>query len=457
MTSTIVCFLLLFISRIVLGVATPPHIVLIVVDDLGWNDVGYNNPVLNTPTIDRLAGNGVKLLNYYVANHCVPSRNMLMTGRHAIHLGLGSGVIGYHPRGLPLDETTLGEKLKTAGYSTHIIGKWHCGFFSDRYLPHNRGFDTFFGYLGPGIDHYTYIERNMPNLRKNDVCVVSQYGGNFSTFVYATEGVDIINAHDQSKPLFLYLSFALVHAPLQAPESYVKQYETTILNEDRRIFAGMTSCVDEAIANITHALERNDMLKNSVIVFTSDNGGAIANSAGNNWPLRGGKGSNWEGGVRAVAFVYSDLLPQESRGTENTGLMHITDWFPTLVKLAGGNPYGKKKLYGVDQWNMILGLDKSHRGDVLITLESTTHANIHYKTGLFVNNAFDITTTAAIKMGKWKLLTGSPGFTYDNYWFNSDQQAIEDPDYDVRRLVRLYNLDEDPNETTEISDQHHDI
>ncbi|XP_002735970.1 arylsulfatase B-like [Saccoglossus kowalevskii] len=455
--NTVVYFLLLLVSGNVLGREKPPHIIFIVVDDLGWNDVGYNNPVFKTPTIDRLAGSGVKLLNYYVASHCLPSRNMLMTGRHAIQLGIQHDDYGFHPRSLPLNETTIAEPLKHVGYSTHIVGKWHCGFYSDNCLPHNRGFDTFFGFVGAGIDHYTHSDHfnHMHNLRKNDDCIAKKYIGKYSTTIFANEGKDIINAHDQNKPLFLYLSFSAVHAPLEVPSSYLKQYESTIHDEDRRTYAAMTSCVDEAIANITEALEEKNMLKNSIIVFTSDNGGALVNSAGNNWPLRGGKHTSWEGGVRAIGFVYGDLLPRHSRGTENTGLMHITDWFPTLITLAGGNPHVGKKLYGVDQWNMITGKDKSGRDDVLITLQEDYKAGAHYRTGIYKNNAFDITTHAAIKMGKWKLLTGPIGGPSD--WvkpqeINSDHRIIEDPDFDATRIVRLYNIEDDPTETTDLSE-----
>nr|XP_006822099.1 PREDICTED: arylsulfatase B-like [Saccoglossus kowalevskii] len=295
----------------------------------------------------------------------------------------------------------------------------------------------------------------MHNLRKNDDCIAKKYIGKYSTTIFANEGKDIINAHDQNKPLFLYLSFSAVHAPLEVPSSYLKQYESTIHDEDRRTYAAMTSCVDEAIANITEALEEKNMLKNSIIVFTSDNGGALVNSAGNNWPLRGGKHTSWEGGVRAVGFVYGDLLPRHSRGTENTGLMHITDWFPTLITLAGGNPHVGKKLYGVDQWNMITGEDKSGRDDVLITLEEDNKAGAPYRTGIYKNNAFDITTHAAIKMGKWKLLTGPIGGPSD--WvkpqeINSDHRIVEDRDFDATRMVRLYNIEDDQTETTDLSE-----
>ncbi|XP_077862241.1 arylsulfatase B-like [Saccoglossus kowalevskii] len=249
------------------------------------------------------------------------------------------------------------------------------------------------------------------------------------------------------------MSFSAAHQPLQVPSLYEKQYESTVYDTDRKTFAGMVSCVDEAIANITETLENRGMLTNSVIVFTTDNGGALR-YGGNNWPLRGDKKSNWEGGVRAVGFVYSDLLPLDVRGTENNGLMHITDWFPTLVKLGGGDPLGEKPLYGVCQWDMIRGLSQSPRNDVLIALDTTdkTHVN-----GMnhFWNNGFDITTRAALKMGKWKLLTGNNRAR--SSWmkppkFHHPAVEITEDNFDRQRMVRLYDLAVDPFETTDVSE-----
>ncbi|XP_002740864.1 arylsulfatase B-like [Saccoglossus kowalevskii] len=433
-----------------------PHIVFFVVDDLGWNDVGYHNSYIKTPTIDMLAKSGVRLNNYYVASHCVPSRNMLISGRHVIDIGLQHGEIGYYPRGLPLDEFTIADKLKEIGYATHLIGKWHCGCYSNHSLPHNRGFDTFFGYLGSSDDHYTHIimSNGLADLRLNDECVGYKYFGDYSTIMYANEAKNIIAQHDENKPLFLMLAFSAVHKPIQVPDVYMQYYKSTIHDNERRTYAGMASCVDEAIANITEALENKGMLKNSVIVLTTDNGGG---SVGNNWPLRGRKNSHWEGGVRGVAFVYSDLLPMDVRGTENSELMHITDWFPTLVKLGGGNPCERKNLYGVDQWEMIRGMEPSARGEVLIALDTTRKASEEYRTGPFKYDKFDITTFAAIKMGKWKLLTGDS--TYRNFWDMPDPEygVIDDEDFDDTRMVRLYDLVDDPSERTDVSEERQDI
>nr|XP_006820754.1 PREDICTED: arylsulfatase B-like [Saccoglossus kowalevskii] len=259
--------------------------------------------------------------------------------------------MGY-PRGLPLNETTIANKLKEAGYSTHLVGKWNCGFYSKEFLPHNRGFDTFFGFVDSKEDHYTHMVHDISDLRRNDLCVADKYYGNYSTIMYGNEGTTIIDNHDTNKPLFLFMSFSAVHEPLQVPSVYEKEYIPTIDDTDRRIYAGMVSCVDEAIANIIETLENKDMLKNSIIVFTSDNGGDPLYS-GNNWPLRGWKASNWEGGVRALGFVYSEILPTNARGTDNNELMHITDWFPTLVDISGGNIHTEELLYGVSQWGVI--------------------------------------------------------------------------------------------------------
>ncbi|XP_077870605.1 arylsulfatase I-like [Saccoglossus kowalevskii] len=158
-----------------------------------------------------LARSGVRLNNYYVASHCVPSRNMLMSGRHVIDIGLQHGEIKQYPRGLPLDEITIADKLKEAGYATHLIGKWHCGCYSKYSLPHNRGFDTFFGYLGASDDHYTHMVRGLSDLRLNDDCVGYKYFGDFSTIMYANEAKNIIAQHDQNKERTVFLPVGCYH------------------------------------------------------------------------------------------------------------------------------------------------------------------------------------------------------------------------------------------------------
>ncbi|XP_053390526.1 arylsulfatase J-like [Mercenaria mercenaria] len=335
-----------------------PHILFIVADDLGFNDVGYHGSEIKTPNIDKLALSGVRLENYYVQPVCTPTRGQLLSGRYQIHTGLHWVLWPSTRSGLPLDNPTIADKLRAAGYSTHMIGKWHLGFYKPDFLPINRGFDTFFGFLSGHSDYYTHETGNWwgkfmtgYDLMDNDQPAnITRYNGSYSTHLFASKAKDIIWGHNYEKPMFIYLSFQAVHAPLQVPENYMKQY-ANITDIKRRQFAGMVTCMDDAIGSIVDALKKRELWKDTLLIFSTDNG-ANPNAGGSNWPLKGAKGSYWEGGIRAVGFVYSLLLKMKN-GYVSKSLMHVTDWFPTLLNLAKGDLNGTKMLDGYNQWKTI--------------------------------------------------------------------------------------------------------
>ncbi|RXG59692.1 Arylsulfatase B, partial [Armadillidium vulgare] len=277
-----------------------------------WNDVGFHGSnLISTPNIDALAYSGVILNNYYVQPLCTPSRGAFLTGMYPIHTGLQHHVIlSTTPYGLPLNFTLFPHYLKGLGYSTRLVGKWHLGHFRKEYTPTFRDFESHYGYWTGVIDYYNYTD--------------------------AFESVKIINEHDPSKPLFLFLSHLATHVggnpgtPLQAPEEDIQRF-SHIKDEKRRIFAAMLWKLDESVGRVIKALQDNNMLDNSIVVFTTDNGGDSSGHSGgaaSNWPLRGTKNSMWEGGVRGSAFIWSSLLKKPGRVSME--MMHITDWFPTL-------------------------------------------------------------------------------------------------------------------------------
>nr|XP_006816647.1 PREDICTED: arylsulfatase B-like [Saccoglossus kowalevskii] len=335
------------------AISPRPNILLIVADDYGWHDVGYHGSVIETPNLDKLASDGVKLENYYVQPICTPTRSQLMSGRYQIHTGLQHGVIKPAvPNSLPLDEVTLAEKLKESGYATHMVGKWHLGFYKEACLPTRRGFDSFFGYYTGAEDYFTHIRETGYDLRRNEEEVAKEYAGQYSAFVFTKKIQNIIRQHNTDKPLFMYLPFQSVHAPLQVPSQYSDKYKEKISDSNRRQLAGMVTCMDEGIGNITATLKESSLWNNTLIIFSTDNGGQVY-TGGNNWPFRGWKASLWEGGVHGVGFVHSPLIQDEFRGTVHKGLIHVSDWFPTLVNLAGGVLNGTKPLDGFDQWEAI--------------------------------------------------------------------------------------------------------
>ncbi|XP_070537671.1 arylsulfatase B-like [Ptychodera flava] len=438
----------------------PPHIVFILADDLGWNDVGYHGSVIKTPAIDNLAREGVRLENYYVQPVCSPTRSQLLTGRYQIHTGLQHSIIWMStPLCLPSDEVIIAQKLKEAGYSTHLIGKWHVGHYMSHCLPHKRGFDSFFGFYQAGSDYYFHNSTNGVytgwDLRRDDLLVADEYFGKYSTTMYTQEAIDLISKHDRDKPMFLLFSHQAVHVPLQVPASYSNAYLDLIEDPKRRVYAGMVSSLDLSVDDVVCALKSAGMWDNTVLIFSSDNGGSTA-EGGNNWPLRGGKASLHEGGIRAVSFVNSPLLPINVKGSINKELIHVTDWFPTLVHLAKGNFNGVKPLDGINQWQTISEGKPSPRYEILHNIDPLSFRPRARGDEWLGNPYFDITTQAAIRIGDWKLLTGKPG---NGKWIPPPESGMEIIENTSLRdeLVQLYNIRHDPSEMTDLARSRPDI
>ncbi|XP_077991227.1 arylsulfatase B-like [Glandiceps talaboti] len=371
----------------------PPHIVLVLSDDLGWNDVGYNNERMKTPVIDALAKNGVIFDNMYSQPACTPSRAAILTGRYPANVGLQHLVIEeMQPFALPLNYTMLSVKLKELGYMNHMVGKWHLGYCNWKYTPLWRGFDSFYGVLNGFLSDYFSHITNSPffgpkegvglDFRDNTGAVLHE-NGTHATFLFTERAQMVIEKHNPVVPLFLYLPFLLPHGPIQPPPGFEESAEG-INNTLRRPYAEVMGALDEAIGNVTQTLKDKGMWDDTLFIFQSDNGGDIA-FGGSNYPLRGNKATLWEGGIRVPSFAHGSML--EKTKYVNHELMHVSDWFPTLLKLAGGTP--DPDLDGIDQWDTMCRGDPSKRTEILHHLD--TH---------------EATPAAALRMGDYKYFEG---------------------------------------------------
>ncbi|XP_043492499.1 arylsulfatase J [Polistes fuscatus] len=381
-----------------------PNIIFILADDLGWNDVGFHGSgQIPTPNIDALAYSGLLLNKYYVTPICTPSRSALMTGKYPIHIGMQHGVLkGAEPRGLPLNEKILPQYLQDLGYSTHIVGKWHLGFYKKEFTPIYRGFKSHVGFWSGHHDYFDHTAVEEPywglDMRR-DMNVAWDLHGQYSTDIFTQEAVKLIENHNSSQPLFLYLAHAAVHSgnpynPLAAPDFEVAKY-SSITNYNRRRFAGMLSKLDQSVGHVVKALQKTDLLKNSVIIFSTDNGGPASGfnmNAASNWPLRGVKNTLWEGGVRGTGLLWTPKLTRPGRVSSQ--MFHITDWLPTLLSIAGSDPSNLTNLDGIDLWEALRDDKESPRRTIL-------------------HNIDDIFGVSAITVDDWKLMQGS---TYNGAW-----------------------------------------
>ena len=409
--------ILAFLTGTLLAVESrQPNIVFVLADDLGYHDVGYHSQSVLTPNINNLTAEGVRLEQYYSQPICTPSRASLMTGRYPIHLGfqfVGS-INAKQAMGLSLNFTLLPEKLKELGYSTHGLGKWHLGYYSPKYLPTSRGFDTYFGYYGADLHYFTHtsydVEPQPPpswclDLHNNSKCV-DNLNGSYTLDLYTQEAQRIIQMHNPDYPMFMYLAMQNVHNPIEVPDNFEHLYYQ-VRSIDRRRTLAMVTALDSSIGQLVESLKQkgSDFWENTIIIFASDNGGwPIPDGHGSNYPLRGAKFTYFEGGIRVPAFVYSPLIKNPKRIERS--LMHVSDWFPTLLKLAGGLLSEYEDLDGFDMWEVI---SEGVSEDVYPPRYELLH-NLQSFDGRYTNSA--------IRLGKWKLITGKwANCTIESYPF----------------------------------------
>lgn len=403
---------------------TRPNIILINCDDLGYGDLGvYGSAVNKTPALDRLAAEGMRFTDFYMASPvCSPSRGAMMTGCYPPRISFGSfvngGVVLFPGDGIGLnqDEVTIAKMLKGRGYATKLVGKWHLG-DQPEFLPTSHGFDSYYG-IPFSNDHgrqardpnpkaeIAYKERPpLPLVRDTEV-IQQQPDQAAITERYVEESVRYLR-EQKDGPFFLYLAHMHVHVPIYTPAHLERESENGI-------YGAAVMAIDWSVGVIMKELKRLGIDDNTVVMFTSDNGSRARDEGGSNAPLRGMKGTTWEGGQRVPFIIrWPGHVPA---GEVCSELATSMDLFPTFARITGGELPSDRTIDGNDISGLILGEDDT----------STPYEEFFY----YKQNSLE-----AVRAGKWKL-------------------HVRKADEEIREL---YNLDSDVGETVNLFDAHPDI
>ena len=410
-----------------------PNIIIILVDDMGYGDIGCFGSTLNhTPNCDRMAAEGMKLTSFYAAPVCTPSRASLLTGCYAKRVSLPEVIFPMSHLGISAKEHTIAELLKDQGYVTECIGKWHVG-DQPEFLPIHRGFDHYLGFpysndMGGewdgSPDDTPPGKRRPPMPLVRDGRVIATMNGdkqNKIEQIYTDEAVKFLHEHKEG-PFFLYLAHTAVHVPLHPGEAFRGK-------SGNGLYGDWVEEMDASTGRILDTLHELNLAKNTVIFFTSDNGpwliqGQRGGIAG---PLYGGKGSTYEGGMREPTIAWwPGHIPA---GTSSDAVTSEIDLLPTSVKLAGGGVPSDNKIDGVDITPLLLGQTKE------------SPQGIQY---YFNGNRLE-----ALRLGPWKLAIAPQ--RAENRLLGQKQPVSQPP------FPKLYNLETDIGETTDVAAQHPDV
>jgi arylsulfatase B len=393
-----------------------PNIVIIIADDLGWNDIGYHGSEIKTPVIDRLAHEGIEFNRFYVCSVSSPTRACLLTGRYPSRYGI-LAPLG-DEAGLPAGTVTIATLLKQNGYDTGISGKWHLGAVAEA-RPMKYGFNESYGYLRGQIDPYTHLYKDgSRSWQRNDM--LTEEDGH-ATDLITKEAIRFISKpRGKDTPFFLYVAYSVPHYPLDEPKEWTDIYSKTIKNESRRNNAASVTHMDNSIGKILEALRQKGIEKNTLLIFLSDNGGQINWSSsteyngkfkphdvlGDNRPLRDWKTSLYDGALRVPAVM---IWPGKLKHMKIEDAINVADIYPTLTYLSGAKIPEEHSIDGINFWPYING-------------ESFPKERIMY---------WKINNGTAVKKGDWKLI-------------HKGKKIEEGTD-------ELFNLQSDPYETNDVS------
>ncbi len=418
-----------------------PNVVILVADDLGWADVSFHGSQIRTPNLDRLTTEGVELSRFYVCPICSPTRAGLMTGRYPIRFGLMRAVVPpWRKGGLDTQEVTLPEVLAGAGYEHRgIFGKWHLGHSDIKYHPLRRGFTEFVGHYNGSIDYFSHQREGELDWHRN---YESNYDQGYSTDLIAEAAADFIRRHAaDDSPFLCYVPFNAPHAPLQAKAEDLQAYghlgETgqaasrrkrkvplaaESVASPRQTLAAMISSLDQGVGRILQTLDEQKIADKTLVWFFSDNGGV---GVGDNRPLRAGKGTVFEGGIRvAAALRWPGKLPAGRKLAAPTAYIDV---LPTLMQFAGIEPHGGQPLDGRGLADVLTGKDEPVDRDIYS----------------YIGQNGEDREQIALTEPEWKLVVIG--------------RKLSDPAPAVSRQMHLFRIAEDPYEERNLAANHPDV
>ena len=360
MRLAVVIFLGLIFGAEVRAGEVRPNIIVIVVDDLGWAGVAYHNKAMTTPNLDKLAKESTELQRFYVYPVCSPTRAALLTGQMPRRFGITTALNGNDP-GIPAGLSTIAGTLKSAGYHTSLVGKWHLGKAT---VPQGNGFEHFYGFISAEVDYYKHTAKNGRADWQRDGKAVEEEG--YSTYLLSDDVVRQVKSRDKTKPFYIQLCLNAPHDPLSAPAELVQKHKAK--GEKLGLYAAVVEAMDEGIGRVLNVLESEKIKDNTLVVFFSDNG-ASGREGGDNTPLNSGKGSVYEGGIHTPA-----LVRWPGRMVAGAALVQpicVQDLYPTLVAAAGATMPAKVKVDGTNQLNAWLAGKAQPREAFIISTGDT--------------------------------------------------------------------------------------
>ena len=435
-----------------------PNVIVIVADDMGWADIGYNNPRVYTPNLDKLASSGAKFLRHYVMPQCTPTRIALMTGRYPGRFGT-TGLQATNEPVFPIGTPTIAKMLQDDGYETFMSGKWHLGSIPES-GPNHFGFDESHGSLAGAVGMYDhrYHEKDDtpydPTWHRNHKIIPGFQNGRHVTDLTKEEAVRFIKK-DRDSPFFLYLPFHAPHTPLDErgdfvdmptqpdpanPERWLNEDKIKWFNDpkgkiqaetsrDKRLLLATVYHLDDAVGEVLKVLNETGQSENTIILFSSDNGPWQNNSGGgypDNFPLtdynqpdnkRGKKLDVWEGGIHVAGFIN---WPEKIEPKEIEEYVHIIDWFPTLANILGLSPGKEVEWDGVDLSSLLFG-----------------NGGLEERSLYWIWHP--VTNRWALRFGDWKIVK----------YGTDEPQKPED--------WELYNIADDPMENNNMTEDHPEI